>query len=153
MPSKDEIVTSMPEPEAPDVQVTAFLGIHALAGKNAALGTRVGFRFPKKKELYLGPEILVAPLGESSVVYTLLTAEQSLSLAGDGRISAGGVVWAGVAFPQGIAGVGSNAMAVGVEVYVMRRIDELARLRLAVRTGLVAGNVMGLGSFGVAFRL
>jgi len=152
-PSPSEIVSSMPEPEAPSVQITTFVGVHALTGKNAALGARFGVRYPKKKDLFIGPEVLVAPSGQSSVVYLLLTAEQQINLAQGGRITGGGVLWAGVAFPQDVPGVGDQALAFGTEFFVSRRIDELARLRMSARLGLVAGRATVLGAIGVSFRL
>lgn len=143
----------MPEPEVPDLQILSYLGIHALTGKNAALGARLSFRYRKKKDFFLGPEILVAPLGQSSAVYTLMTVEQSVALAQDGRITGGVTGWGGVAFPQNVPGASAAEVAIGLEFFVTRRIDELARMRLLVRSGIVAGRIMAMGALGVAFRL
>jgi hypothetical protein len=148
-----ELVSSMPDADVPDLQVTSYLGIHALNGQNAALGIRVGFRYRKKRDLYLGPEVWIAPLSRSSVVYTVFTTEQSVVLTDDGRITGGACIWAGLGFPQGIPGAGAQEIAIGSEFFVTRRLDDLARLRLMARGGYLAGRFMGLGGLGVAFRL
>jgi hypothetical protein len=88
----------MPDADVPDLQVTSYLGLHALNGQNVALGIRVGFRYPKKRDFYLGPEVWIAPLATSSVVYTVFTAEQSVALTDDGRITGGPVSGPGWAF-------------------------------------------------------
>ena len=149
----DEIVTSMPESRAPDLQITSYVGLHALAGQNVALGLRVGIRYRKKRDFYLGSEIWVAPLAVASAVYTVFTAEQSVALTDDGRITGGAAVWGGVAFPQNVPGANAQELSVGSEFFVARHIDDLARLRLMARIGYAAGRIMGLGALGVAFRL
>jgi hypothetical protein len=143
----------MPEASAPWVQITNFLAIHALEGQNVAIGARLGIRYPKKKDLYLGPEVVVVPPGQSSVVYLHMTGEQQFTLSQDGRITGGMLVYAGIAFPRNVPNVGTEAVTAGGELFVARRIDELARLRVFGRAGLVGGSLSAFGGLAVAFRL
>lgn len=152
-PPKEEISSSMPEEAAPAVQITSFLGLHALEGQNVALGFRLGVRYPKKKDLFIGPEVALAPPGRSSSVYIHLTIEQQFNLARDGRISGGLLVYGGVAFPQGVPAVGLRVLSAGGEFFVARRVDELARIRFFARAGLVAEKLTATGGLAVAFRL